>query len=147
MKYLVITLMLAVVLVSSVGAGDSNKHSSLYMDVTVHKVDGGRVTFINNVGDVFNFTDVTKTFKVGERTTLEFAVAFEREQDNTERFKVVDAFYVVQDTRFTYPDNSPDEWKMFVGIGAIMLAMLFGGFLLGRINNNKPRPNRRIVTV
>jgi len=142
MRIVGIVFMLTMVLVLSATASDTDKHSSLYMDVAVHKVDGGRVTFINNVGDVFDFTDVTKDFKVGDRTTLEFVVDFKGEV-----FTVVDAFYVVQDTRFTYPNNNPEEWKMFIGIGGIILATLFGGFLLGRINNNKPRPNRRIVTV
>lgn len=140
MRIVGIVFMLTMVLVLSATASDTDKHSSLYMDVAVHKVDGGRVTFINNVGDVFDFTDVTKDFKVGDRTTLEFVVDFKGEV-----FTVVDAFYVVQDTRFTYPSNNPDEWRMFVGIGAILLAILFAGFIFGRINNNKPRPNRRVV--
>jgi len=132
---------LTMVLVLSATASDTDKHSSLYMDVAVHKVDGGRVTFINNVGDVFNFTDVTKDFKVGDKTTLEFVVDFKGEV-----FTVVDAFYVVQDARFTYPDNKYDEGSMLTGIVAIMLAMLFGGFLLGR-RHDKLKANRRVVNV
>lgn len=149
MRYFGIIFLLSMVLISSVGADNINRHSSLYMDVTVKSVvgvvsiDGSpsgnatyNVTFINNVGDEFFFTSVTKQFKPGDKATLEFVVDFKGEM-----FVVIDAFYVLDDTRFTYPDNKPDEWKMFVGIGCIMLTMLFGGYLLGL--NNRPY-NRKI---
>jgi hypothetical protein len=120
------------------------------MDVTVKSVvgvvsiDGSpsgnatyNVTFINNVGDEFFFTNVTKPFKVGDRTTLEVEADFAGEI-----FRVVNMYYVVNDTRLTYPDNKLDECKMFVGLGGIMLAMLFGGYLLG-IHNKQNRRVRR----
>jgi hypothetical protein len=148
---LVVLSILAIILVlawTSLARADG-RHTSLYMDVTVKSVvgvvsiDGSpsgdatyNITFVNNVGDEFFFTNVTKPFKVGDRTTLEFVVDF-----SGETFKVIDAFYVVQDTRFSYPENKPDEWKMFVGLGGIMLAMLFGGYLIGI----KIRPRGREV--
>lgn len=150
MRYFGIIFLLSMVLISSVGADNINRHSSLYMDVTVKSVvgvvsiDGSpsgnatyNVTFINNVGDEFFFTSVTKQFKPGDKATLEFVVDFKGEM-----FVVIDAFYVLDDTRFTYPDNKPDEWKMFVGLGGIMLAMLFGGYLLG-IHNKQNKKVRR----
>lgn len=150
MRYFGIIFLLSMVLISSVGADNINKHSSLYMDVTVKSVvgvvsiDGSpsgnatyNVTFINNVGDEFFFTNVTKPFKVGDRTTLEVEADFAGEI-----FRVVNMYYVVNDTRLTYPDNKLDECKMFVGLGGIMLAMLFGGYLLG-IHNKQNRRVRR----
>ena len=136
MKHFIMMFLLAMVLVSSVGADDINRHSSLYMDVWVKSVDGGNVTFINNVGDIFNFTDVTKTFKVGEEATLEFVVDFKGET-----FVVIDAFYVAQNTRLAYPDNSSDEWKLHIALIILALVLLFGGYLIGI--NNRPY-NRKI---
>jgi hypothetical protein len=94
------------------------------------------ITFVNNVGDEFFFTNVTKPFKVGDRTTLEVEADFAGEI-----FRVVNMYYVVNDARFAYPENKTDEWKMFVGLGVIMLAMLFGGYLLGY--NNRPYNKRK----
>ncbi len=159
-KLIIVVVIIMLILLWTSLTAASDKHTSLYMDVTVKSVvsvvdiDGApagyisyNVEFVNNVGDIFRFTDVTKPFKYGERTTIEVVVDFKRGVDGVELFEVVDMFYVVQNTRFIYPSNNPEEWKMFVGLGVIILAVLFGGFLLGRINNNKPRPNRRITTI
>jgi len=140
MKSISIMFLLTMVLVSAVAANDTIKprHSSLYMDVTVHEVKARNVTFVNSAGDEFNFTDVAKAFKVGERTTLEVEADFAGEW-----FRVINMRYVVQDTRFVYPDNKHDEGSMFMGLGAIILAVAFAVFLIGRMSG-KPRPNRRI---
>jgi len=70
----------------------SNAGTSLYMDVTVSSIEGGRVTFLNEDGHAFDFVGVTYPFKVGDETMLEVVAVYDH---NIQGFRIITMYTMI----------------------------------------------------
>jgi hypothetical protein len=85
---IVMMILMGFVLVSH--ADDTG--TSLYMDVTVVvTTSDGQVSFGDSNGDVYNFREVTHSFKVGDKTTLEVIAKYSEQCGG---FKVITMYIV-----------------------------------------------------